>query len=393
MSQVELSIVMPCLNEARTLASCIAKARAYLDQSGCTGEIVIADNGSSDGSIAIAESGGARVVHVEARGYGAACLAGIKAARGKYVILGDSDGSYDFSSVGGFHAALRSGTQVVIGNRFQGGIMPGAMPLKNRLLGNPILSLLGRILAANRIGDFHCGLRGVHRDSIIALDLRSTGMEFASELIIRAAGNRLSMTEVPTTLHPDGRGRPPHLRPWRDGWRHLSLLCILAPQKLLVVPGLAMFLAGMIGLAGAMSGQLQIGHAGLDIGGMLCFALVLSSGFQLFISGTLVKEILPANAPGNTQTYRLLTLNHVAPMVVGLLLGSLACFGVAFEKWWETGFAAMPSMDHARLIVLSLITGILSIQIFAAGLAADALHYSKVPSQQGSSRKHPVSDP
>ncbi|MEY4631557.1 MAG: hypothetical protein RIQ81_1677 [Pseudomonadota bacterium] len=377
MSEVDVSIVMPCLNEARTLADCISKATNYLQFSGCRGEIIVADNGSSDDSAIIAQSNGARVVSVAARGYGAACLGGIKAAQGRYVILGDSDGSYDFLRLEGFHQKLEEGFEVVIGNRFKGGIKPNAMPWKNRLLGNPVLSLLGRILAGNQIGDFHCGLRGFHREKIVNLGLRSTGMEFASELIVRAAGAGLRITEVPTVLYPDGRGRRPHLRPWRDGWRHLCLLCILAPKRLLAIPGIILFFAGAIGLAGTVTRTMHIGDAVLDIGGMLCFGLILNIGFQLLISGFLLDEILRVNEARGQLMSQYLSINRIAPFGFGLFSGSVLGIAIALEKWREAGFAGMPSTDHARLIGFSLIIGILSIQLFTTGLAVDALRYSR----------------
>src|SRR5215470_1912148 len=215
---IELSIVMPCLNEAETLGTCIKKAQRSLTQLGITGEIVIADNGSTDGSQAIASTLGALVVPVEAKGYGSALMGGIAAAHGRYVIMGDADDSYDFSSLGPFVEKLRDGYALVMGNRFKGGIKPGAMPKLHRYLGNPVLTTIGRLFFKSRCGDFHCGLRGFDREAIVALDLRTTGMEFASEMVVKATLRNLRITEVPTRLFRDGRSRPPHLRSWRDGW-------------------------------------------------------------------------------------------------------------------------------------------------------------------------------
>ena len=229
---MELTILMLCLNEARTLAHCIDKARSFLTRAGIDGEIVVADNGSTDGSRTFAQSHGARVIEVATRGYGAALIAGIRAAQGRFVIMGDSDDSYDFSRLDGFVAALRNGAQLVTGNRFEGGIAPKAMPRLHRYLGNPVLSGIGRVFFRTPVRDFHCGLRGFERNAILALDLCCPGMEFASEMVVKASLHGLRIAEVPTTLSPDGRGRPPHLRSWRDGWRHLRFLLIHAPQWL-----------------------------------------------------------------------------------------------------------------------------------------------------------------
>ena len=242
---LELTILMPCLNEAETLATCIDKARRYLDTSGIRGEILVADNGSTDGSREIAAEHGARVVAVAERGYGAALKAGIKAAAGRYVIMGDADDSYDFSNLHPFVAKLREGVELVMGNRFKGGIAPGAMPGLHKYLGNPVLSGIGRLFFKSPIGDFHCGLRGFHRNAIAALGLESPGMEFASEMVVKATLRHKAIAEVPTTLSPDGRSRPPHLRSWRDGWRHLRFLMLFCPKWLFFYPGLVLLAAGL----------------------------------------------------------------------------------------------------------------------------------------------------
>ncbi|MEA2484078.1 MAG: hypothetical protein QOC55_2025, partial [Thermoleophilaceae bacterium] len=219
MPDLELTILMPCLNEAETLETCITQARAFLDREGIAGEVLIADNGSTDGSQEHAERAGARVVHVPEKGYGAALIGGIEAARGIYVAMGDADDSYDFGTLLPFVEKLRTGADLVMGNRFQGGIAPGAMPPLHRYLGNPVLSFVGRLFFRAPVGDFHCGLRAFRRDSMMNLQLRTTGMEFASEMVVKASLAGLTLAEVPTTLRPDGRSRPPHLRSWRDGWR------------------------------------------------------------------------------------------------------------------------------------------------------------------------------
>jgi len=241
----ELLIVMPCLNEARTIAACIDKAHGFLERAGVVGEVVIADNGSTDASRDIAVTHGARVCQVKEMGYGAALRGGIGAARGRYVIMGDCDDSYDFSCLDDFVLKLREGYDLVMGNRFRGGIAPGAMPGLHRYLGNPVLSGLGRLFFSNDVGDFHCGLRGFSKGAIEALNLRTTGMEFATEMVVKAALRGLRVTEVPTTLAPDGRTRRPHLRTWRDGWRHLRFLLLYSPDWLFLYPGLALFGLGL----------------------------------------------------------------------------------------------------------------------------------------------------
>src|SRR5271165_1983666 len=255
----EFTILMPCLNEAETLANCISKARAFIARSGCTGEVVIADNGSTDGSEAIAEANGARVVHVVERGYGSALLGGIRAARGRYVIMGDSDDSYDFSDLDAFVDKLRDGHALVMGNRFKGGIKPGAMPPLHRYLGNPVLTTVGRIFFRSPCGDFHCGLRGFDRAAILGLDLQAPGMEFASEMVVKATIHNLNIAEVPTTLWPDGRTRPPHLRSWRDGWRHLRFLLLFSPRWLFLYPGIGLMVAGAIMMAWLLPAPRTIG--------------------------------------------------------------------------------------------------------------------------------------
>ena len=245
--EITLSILMPCLNEARTLGTCIAKGKRYLSRQNFVGEIIVADNGSTDGSQEIAKSLGVRVVPVSERGYGNTLKAGIKAARGKYVIMGDSDDSYDFESLEGFVEQLEAGHDLVCGNRFAGGIRDGAMPPLHRYFGNPLLTAIGRLLFKSSLSDFYCGLRGFRRDAILRLGLTAPGMEFALEMIVKSTISNLRITEVPTILHPDGRSRPPHLRSWRDGWRSLRFYLLLSPEGLFLYPGLA--LAALSGTA------------------------------------------------------------------------------------------------------------------------------------------------
>src|SRR6201996_1306830 len=237
---------MPCLNEAETVATCVRKAVQFISDSGVSGEVVVADNGSTDGSRKLAEDAGARVVPIPERGYGNALMGGIVAARGEYVIMGDADDSYDFTNLMPFIEQLRDGADLVMGNRFKGGIEPGAMPPLHRYLGNPVLSFIGRLFFGSKIGDFHCGLRGFRRDSIMKLGRQATGMEFASEIVVKATITSQRIVEVPPPLAKDGRSRPPHLHTWRDGWRHLRFLMLFSPRWLFLYPGLALLALGIV---------------------------------------------------------------------------------------------------------------------------------------------------
>ena len=342
----ELTILMPCLNEAATVGGCIAKARGFLERTGIEGEVLIADNGSNDGSRQLAERAGARVVDAPTRGYGAALAAGIAAARGRYVIMGDADDSYDFSQLDGFVARLREGHPLVMGNRFRGGIRAGAMPLLHRYLGNPVLSFVGRLLFHTRVGDFHCGLRGFDREAVRSLHLRTTGMEFASELVVKAALAGWRIAEVPTTLSPDGRGRPPHLRTWRDGWRHLRFLLLFSPRWLFLYPGLALLAAGIALTTALYFTPLHFLGAGLDIHSMLYASAAALLGMQLCLFALFARVSaqnagLLARHAGLQQLLRTLTLER------GLLLGltiaacGLAWSAAAFWEWREAGFGAL----------------------------------------------------
>src|SRR5687767_10394655 len=243
MSACELTVLMPCLDEAETVGRCVAKARGFLERAGIQGEVLVVDNGSSDGSVRLAEQAGARVVQERRRGYGNALRSGIEQARGRFVVMGDADDSYDFSALDPFLERLRAGADLVIGNRFQGGIAARAMPPLHRYLGNPVLTGIGRLFFRSPVGDFHCGLRGFRRDAIVALGLSTEGMEFASEMVVRATVEGLRIVEVPTTLAPDGRSRRPHLRTFRDGWRHLRFLLLFSPRWLFLYPGVILMIA------------------------------------------------------------------------------------------------------------------------------------------------------
>ena len=290
-AELELTILMPCLNEAETLEVCIRKAQGFLERSGIAGEVLISDNGSTDGSQEIAQRLGARVSHAPRRGYGAALINGIENARGRYIIMGDADDSYDFENLQPFVDRLRDGADLVMGNRFRGGIAPGAMPPLHKYLGNPVLSGIGQLFFRPNIGDFHCGLRGFNRDSIRDLDLQTTGMEFASEMVVKStlARPKYRIEEVPTTLKKDGRSRPPHLRSWHDGWRHLRFLLIFAPRWLFVYPGLVAFILGGLAVGILSFGGVQIGSIGFDVTTMVYASALCVIGYQSLLFFWLTK--------------------------------------------------------------------------------------------------------
>src|SRR5712691_10931596 len=357
-TRVELSIVMPCLNEAATIGRCIAKARAFLVGNAVAGEIVVADNGSTDGSQEIARGHGARVVDVAERGYGSALLGGIQAARGTYVIMGDSDDSYDFSALGGFLERLRAGDDLVMGNRFKGGIKPGAMPALHRYLGNPVLSAIGRAFFHSPVRDFHCGLRGFRREAILALDLQSPGMEFASEMVVKATIRGLAVSEVPTTLSPDGRGRPSHLRSWRDGWRHLRFLLLFSPRWLFFYPGCLLFLIGLAATAWLLPGPRRIGAVTFDIHTLFYASLAVVVGCQsmLFWVFTRIygaREGIVPSDPWFRSIIGVFTLE--AGLICGgaMLLGGVALGCYAFGSWNAENFGAFSATQAMRLVIPS----------------------------------------
>ena len=364
----ELTILMPCLNEAETLATCIDKARAYLTRAGIDGEVLIADNGSTDGSQEIATAHGARIVPIAARGYGSALLGGIKAARGRFVIMGDSDDSYDFSALGPFVAQLRAGFQLVMGNRFKGGILPGAMPPLHRYLGNPVLTAVGRVFFRSPCGDFHCGLRGFDRESILALDLQAPGMEFASEMVVKATINRLRIAEVPTTLSPDGRTRPPHLRSWRDGWRHLRFLLLFSPRWLFLYPGLVLFVLGALAMGWLLPGKRSIGGVTLDIHTLFYASLAVVVGFHSMLFAVFakvygVREGISPPDPRLSAILRGFTLE--AGLITGgvLLLLGLAQGAYALSAWGAASFGDLSPERTMRLVIPSGTAILLAFQI------------------------------
>ena len=367
---LELTILMPCLNEAETLEVCIKKAQSFLERSDVSGEILIADNGSTDGSQAIADRLRARVINVPERGYGAALQAGILAARGRYVIMGDADDSYDFGGLDSFLAELRKGTHLVMGNRFRGGVMPGAMPFLHKYLGNPILSFLGRLFFRIPIGDFHCGLRGFQVESIRNLKLQTTGMEFASEMVVRVAMAGLLVKEVPTTLRPDGRTRTPHLKTWRDGWRHLKFLLMYSPRWLFMIPGAAFVVLGSV-LAGiTFFGPLQFANnIELDRNTFIFSCFMIALGVQVITFGGLsryyaaITGMLPETARANSLVQNA-TVDRLVWIAVALFAGGLVLFGVAIGMWAKVDFGPLQNPLVSRLVMAGLTFLMIGLQLF-----------------------------
>lgn len=374
---MQITVLLPCLNEAETLAVCIRHARDAITNLQIDGEILVADNGSTDGSPEIAASLGARVLHVSERGYGAALRSGIAAAHGEFVIMADSDDSYALEDLGAYAAELRAGADLVIGNRFLGGIEPRAMPALHRYLGNPVLSFLGRRLFSVPVGDFHCGMRGMRRDAIMRLGLRAKGMEFASEMVIKAAVNGLTIREVPTLLRPDGRSHKPHLRTWRDGWRHLRLLLLFSPRWLFFYPGALLSIAGFAGLVWLLPGPRHVLGLRLDLQSMLFFALGLVTGTQsclLYRVGHLVAVAL-GMLPDDRRSGRMRRWSLEHGIVVGLLLAGLGTAGLltAVLQWGEAGFGSLNVETSMRWAIASFTVVVVGLQFlltsFLAGLS------------------------
>ncbi|MER7502118.1 glycosyltransferase family 2 protein [Nonomuraea pusilla] len=369
---MELTVVMPCLNEAETVEVCVRKALACMEEHGVQGEVLIADNGSTDGSQQLAREAGARVVHVEEKGYGNALMGGIRAARGKYVIMGDADDSYDFTSLMPFVEQLRDGADLVMGNRFKGGIAPGAMPPLHRYLGNPVLSFVGRLFFPSVIGDFHCGLRGFRRDSILRLGLQTSGMEFASEMVVRSTLAKLDVREVPTTLSPDGRSRPPHLRSWRDGWRHLRFLLLYSPKWLFFYPGLVMMILGLVAGTALTFGPVEIGELAFDVDTLVGSSALVVIGFQAVLFAVFTK-VYAAEEGFLPESRRIRKLIDIVSLEKGLIAGGLlALAGVvglvmSLVHWQVRSFGELDPRESLRLVVPSATALVMSFQtIFAA---------------------------
>jgi len=365
---VELTILMPCLNEAETVATCVRKAVGFLAESGIQGEVLVADNGSTDGSQQLATEAGARVVPIKEKGYGNALIGGITAAHGKYVIMGDADDSYDFTSLMPFITELRAGKELVMGNRFKGGIEPGAMPPLHKYLGNPVLSFIGRLFFPSAIGDFHCGLRGFNRESALRLNLQATGMEFASEMVVKATLWGQDISEVPTTLAKDGRSRPPHLRSWRDGWRHLRFLLLFSPRWLFLLPGVLLFVLGIAAGAMVAAGPVTIGSVTFDVDTLVVASAAIIIGFQgvLFWLFTRVYAGSEGFLPTEPKVQQLLgRLSMERGLLLGLAIGiaGLAGLIVSLVSWSGRGFHNLNYEHELRLMIPSATALVVSCQL------------------------------
>jgi glycosyltransferase involved in cell wall biosynthesis len=362
-----VSIVMPCLNEAESLAPCVRTAQAAIAELEIDGEVLVADNGSTDGSQEIAESLGARVVDVKARGYGSALQGGFAAARGKYILMGDADGSYDFGHLGRFLEQLDAGADLVMGNRFAGGIAPGAMPPLHRYLGNPGLSWMGRLFFGAPVGDFYCGLRAFRRDALPTLNLQSPGMELGVEMVAKAALYGLRVTEVPTTLSPDLRSRPPHLRTWRDGWRTLRFFLLYSPRWLFFYPGVALMLLGVLLSAVILPGPVTVLGARLDVHTLLYAGAAIVVGFQGVVFSALARvyaesEGFLPDTPLVRQARRIFSLELGILIGVLLLLASASLSVIAFARWGSSSFKHLDYSATMRIVIPAVVTLMLGVQ-------------------------------
>ena len=382
---LEVSILMPCLNEAETIAGCVREALAALAAAGVAGEVLVADNGSSDESPALARAAGARVVEVPGRGYGNALAGGIAAARGRYVLMGDADGSYDFGELPRFLGALRGGADLAMGCRLPAGggrILPGAMPWKHRWIGNPLLTFLGRLFFTAPIHDFHCGLRAFRREALLGLGLQCPGMEYASEMVVRATFARLVVTEVPVTLRPDGRSRPPHLRSWRDGWRHLRFMLLFSPRWLYLMPGLALAGLSLALFLRLMLGPWTVGAVTFDVNSLILASAGLVAGVQTVLLGMLAKAsavqlgIVPPSPP-------LSRLQQLRPVELGIGCGlALMLLGLgyllwALQHWRATGFGELTPNAGVRIVVPAVTAAALGLQFAFSGFALAVLEFGR----------------
>jgi glycosyltransferase involved in cell wall biosynthesis len=379
---VELSVVMPCLNEAATVGICVKKALDALEQHGVRGEVIVADNGSTDGSQQIARALGARVVPVERRGYGSALQSGIAAARGQFILMGDADDTYDFAQLDQFVAKLREGYDLVMGNRFQGKILPGAMPALHRYLGNPVLTGLGRLFFESPVRDFHCGLRAFRKDAIERLGLRTLGMEFASEMVVKASTFGLRVTEIPTTLAPDRRERAPHLRTWRDGWRHLRFLLLYSPRWLFLYPGIALIAFGILLSAALLPGPRRIGNVVFDVHTLLFAGMAILIGFQSVLFATFTKifaisEGLLPEDPRLTRMYKYITLEVGLLAGVFLILTGAGAWVLGLEYWRIHNFGPLDPDKTLRLVIPGVVCFTLGFQVVLSSFYLSVLGMSR----------------
>lgn len=380
---LELTILMPCLNEERTLGICIKKAKKSLEENNIRGEIVIGDNGSTDRSIEIAESLGARVIRIPEKGYGSALIGGINAAKGKYVIMGDSDDSYDFSRLMLHVEKLREGYDLVMGNRFKGGIEKGAMPPLHKYLGNPVLTFVGRLFFNTSIRDFHCGLRGFNRERMASINLECPGMEFASEMVVKSLLNDFKITEVPTTLSKDGRDRPPHLNTWTDGWRHLRFLLLYSPAWLFLYPGILLFMLGIVFTALLLLQPLQVLGIELDIHTLAYSATSIFIGFQLMFFFAFSRIYASMNGllpPNKFYNY----YKNKFSLEKGLILGGLfiiigiALVITAWASWQSVDYGDLKPRETLRVVIPSIFFLIGGIQIAQSSFLISILELKKV---------------
>lgn len=377
-SPCELTILMPCLDEAATIGRCVEKAVGFLRRGEIDGEVLVADNGSVDGSAEIARKGGARVVPAPGKGYGRALMAGISAARGTYVIMGDADDSYDFTALDPFLEKLRQGHDLVMGNRFRGGIARGAMPVLHRYLGNPVLSFVGRLFFGSPVGDFHCGLRGFRRDAIQRLGLASPGMEFASEMIVKATLGGLHIAEVPTTLSPDGRPQASHLRTWRDGWRHLRFLLLFSPRWLFFYPGLFLMGIGLLTMAWLLGGPSELAGLVFDVNTLVYSGAAIVVGFQLIAFAVLAK-IYAMDASLLPEDPRVRRWTRLVSLEVGILTGillvasGLAASFYAIGFWGRASFGDLDPQVSLRIVVPAATAIVLGLQVASAGFFVSVL--------------------
>jgi glycosyltransferase involved in cell wall biosynthesis len=379
---IELSVVMPCLNEAETLAVCIQKAQGFFEREKVHGEVIIADNGSTDGSQEIAENLHATVVNVSQKGYGSALRGGIESANGRYIIMGDADDSYDFSNLMPYLIQLREGNDLVMGNRFRGGIKKGAMPFLHRYLGNPVLSFIGRLFFKSKIGDFHCGLRGFSKEAYYKMELKTTGMEFASEMIVKASLKNLKITEVPTILSPDGRSRPPHLNTWRDGWRHLRFLVLYSPSWLFLFPGMLLMIFGIITSLFLINGPITIGHVNFDVHTLFYTSGCVLIGFQFILFYGLTKVFTVENEllPKSKKYDRLFKIiNLEKGLIIGLLvviLGIILSIS-AYSNWQEISFGNINDTSVFRMVIPAVTLMLLGVEIILFSLFFSILGLKK----------------
>jgi glycosyltransferase involved in cell wall biosynthesis len=379
---VEVSFILPCLNEAATVEHCIRAAQRCIERHGLAAEIIVADNGSHDGSQAIAAQAGARVVPVAERGYGNALIGGFEAARGRWLIMGDADESYDFAEAMPMIEALRAGADLVMGSRFRGRIEPGAMPFLHRWLGNPALSLLGRLLFHAPVSDFHCGMRGLSQEAFRKLGLRTGGMEIASEMVVKAATRKMRIVEVPITLHRDGRGRPPHLRTWRDGWRHLRFMVVLSPRFALLLPGLVLMGIGALALASLAGGVREWRGVSFGVHTMVVASLLVIVGYQAVTTAIAarifaVSEEIGPPAPWMQRAFGIFTLER--GLLAGALLATLGLAGIALPAWrWaEAGFPPLDPVLTLRPVILGATIAAVGIQTLLMSIVYSMLGISR----------------